>query len=188
VPYFQAAGIPYPPERFVLLGLKRERELQLYASGGGRPLAFVRSYAIRAASGALGPKLRWGDRQVREGVYTIESLNPNSDFHLSLRLDYPNDYDRARADEDGRRDLGGDIMIHGGAVSVGCLAVGDEAIEELFVLAFDAGWEDALVVLSPVDFRIGELPVDYAPPTAWTPALYATLREEIAKLPVAFAR
>src|SRR5262249_3522532 len=129
VPYFAAAGVPYPPARFLLLGLKEERELQLYAAGPGQAFAFIRSFAVLGASGGLGPKLREGDRQVPEGVYRIVYLNPNSVAHLSLALDYPNPFDRMHADEEGRESatLGGDIMIHGGSDSIGCLAVGDEA-------------------------------------------------------------
>ena len=65
--YFRAARVPYPPTRFVLLGLKQERELQLFAAGPDQQLAFVRTYPIYGASGVLGPKLREGDRQVPEG-------------------------------------------------------------------------------------------------------------------------
>ena len=53
-------------------------------------------YPVLGASGVLGPKLKEGDRQVPEGVYRVPELNPNSDFHLSLRLDYPNEFDRAQ--------------------------------------------------------------------------------------------
>src|SRR5262245_60196313 len=60
-PYFAAARVPYPPERFVLIGFKLERELHLLAFGPGRGLAFIRSYPILGASGTLGPKLREGD-------------------------------------------------------------------------------------------------------------------------------
>jgi murein L,D-transpeptidase YafK len=67
----------------------------------------------RVASGGLGPKLGAGDRQGPERIYAIESLNPNSLFHLSMRLNYPNEFDQMRAKQDGRSDLGGDIMIHG---------------------------------------------------------------------------
>jgi hypothetical protein len=74
-------------------------------------------------------------------------------------------------------------MIHGDSVSLGCLAIGDEAIEDLFVLAADAGWDDAIVMLSPVDFRKGGLPGDYHPPTAWTEALYSSLCTKINALP-----
>ena len=185
-PYFAAAGVPYPPERFALLGFKRERELHLLAAGPGQPLAVVRAYPILGASGELGPKLREGDRQVPEGIYRIDYLNPNSIAHLSLGLSYPNPYDRARAAEDGRDTLGSAIMIHGGVASVGCLAIGDRQAEELFVLAADAGWEDAVVVLSPVDFRRHSLPAgERTAPTRWTGDLYAQLRAELAPLPLA---
>ena len=187
LPFFAAAGVPYPPLRFLLLGLKQERALQLYAAGPVQPLAFIRSFAVLGASGGLGPKLREGDRQVPEGVYSIEYLNPNSISHLSLALGYPNEFDRLQAAEDGRENaiLGGDIMIHGGAGSIGCLAIGDQAAEELFVLAADAGWQQGTVVVSPVDFRRTELPADFQPPTPWADQLYAWLRNKLSALPLA---
>jgi hypothetical protein len=183
-PFFAAAGITYPPERFALLGFKLERELHLLAAGSGRDLTFIRSYAIQGMSGTLGPKLREGDGQVPEGIYTIVYLNPDSVAHLSLALSYPNDYDRARAAEDGRDSLGGDIMIHGGSTSIGCLAMGDEAAEELFVLAAEVGWEGSVVVLSPIDFRRTILPVDYRAQAPWVEDLYVRLRAELAGIPV----
>ena len=182
-PFFAAAGIAYPPERFVLLGFKRERELHLLVAGSGHDLTFIRSYPIHGMSGTLGPKLRQGDGQVPEGIYRIVYLNPNSVAHLSLALDYPNDYDRTRAAEDGRDTLGGDIMIHGGSMSSGCVAIGDEAAEELFVLAADAGWRDAVVVLSPVDFRRSVLPVGYRAPAGWVDDLYVRLRAALDHFP-----
>jgi hypothetical protein len=183
-PFFAAAGIAYPPERFVLLGFKLEREVHLLASGSGRDLTFIRSYPIEGMSGTLGPKLREGDGQVPEGIYTIVYLNPDSVAHLSLALSYPNDYDRARAAEDGRDTLGGDIMIHGGSMSIGCLAMGDEAAEELFVLAAEAGWEGSVVVLSPVDFRRNILPIDYRVQAVWVEDLYLRLRAALERFPV----
>jgi murein L,D-transpeptidase YafK len=135
-------------------------------------------------SGTLGPKLRQGDRQVPEGIYSIVYLNPNSVAHLSLALSYPNDYDRARAAEDGRDTLGGDIMIHGGSMSVGCLAIGDDAAEDLFVLAAESDRKDAVVVLSPIDFRRNVLPVDYDTQPAWVEDLYARLRGALDEFPV----
>lgn len=184
LPFFAAAGVSYPPARFLLLALKQERELQLYAAGRAQRLAFVRSFAIRGASGGLGPKLREGDRQVPEGVYSIVYLNPNSVAHLALALGYPNEFDRAHAAEDGRESaiLGGDIMIHGGSGSIGCLAVGDQAAEDLFILAADSDWESAVVVVSPVDFRRADLPDGFVPPTPWAPRLYVWLRAELATL------
>jgi murein L,D-transpeptidase YafK len=185
LPFFTAASIPYPPTRFLLLGLKRERELQLYAAGPAQGLAFIRSFQILGASGDLGPKLRDGDRQVPEGVYRVVYLNPNSTAHLSLAVSYPNDFDRLHAEEDGREAavLGGDIMIHGGSDSVGCLAIGDRAAEDLFVLAADAGWEQAVIVISPVDFRRTTLPAAYHPSSSWVNQLYAWLRSTLDALP-----
>jgi hypothetical protein len=187
-PFFAAAGIEYPPQRFALLGFKLERELHLLASGSGRDLTLIRSYPIQGMSGTLGPKLRQGDGQVPEGIYTIVYLNPNSVAHLSLALSYPNDYDRARAAEDGRDTLGGDIMIHGGSTSSGCLAMGDEAAEELFVVAAESGWKEAVVVLSPVDFRRNILPVEYRAQPAWVEDLYGRLRAELERFPVGPSR
>jgi len=181
VPWFTVAGVAYPPPAIVLVGLKQERELQVYAADALGAWQFVRKYPIWAASGGLGPKLAEGDLQVPEGFYHVELLNPFSRHHLSLRLSYPNDFDRARGEEDGRTDLGGDIMIHGGHASAGCLAMGDTAAEELFVLAFDVGMENVEVVLSPTDFRFAKLPALDVPP--WTGQLYAELRDALARLP-----
>ena len=182
-PVFEEARVSYPPASVLLVGLKQERVLDVYARGKGRELVFIRRYPVLGASGAAGPKLREGDRQVPEGVYAIEELNPNSRFHLSLRVGYPNAFDRARAKEDGRSGLGGDIMIHGGSSSEGCLAIGDKAVEELFVLAADCGLANTRLVLSPVDFRKRELPLSCWNRAAWTEELYDSIRIELAGLP-----
>jgi len=182
-PHFERAGVPYPPARVVLLGVKDEKTLHVFAAAPGGELRCITSYPILAASGGPGPKLRRGDRQVPEGVYRVESLNPNSLYHLSLRLNYPNEFDRAMAAADGRTDLGGDIMIHGSTGSVGCLAMGDPASEDLFVLAAETGLENITVVLAPSDPRATE--AFQSPPNApsWLPTLHAAIREAAANLP-----
>jgi hypothetical protein len=182
-PYFAVAGLAYPPSRVVLAGLKYERELLVYAAGAGGVMRYVRRYPVLAASGRLGPKLAQGDRQVPEGLYRIESLNPNSRYHLSLRIGYPNAFDLERAALDARDDLGGDIMIHGAAASSGCLAVGDEAAEDLFVLAADVTPEHVDVILSPVDFRARALPLSDGPTAPWVDDLYRDIRRALADLP-----
>jgi hypothetical protein len=181
-PAFARAGVAYPPRAVTLVGLKREARLQVYAGPRPDAQAFIASYPILAASGGPGPKLREGDGQVPEGVYGIESLNPNSQFHLSLRVSYPNAADRRRGAADGRRRLGGDIMIHGNAVSIGCLAMGDVVAEELFVLAADTGLPGIAVVLAPHDLRREPAPVGPGLP-AWAPALYADVAAALARLP-----
>ena len=180
-PYFETARVTYPPPRLVLVGLKGERRLEVYAADSGGKMRPIRAYPILAASGVAGPKLREGDRQVPEGIYRIELLNPNSRFHLSLRVGYPNEFDRRMAAADGRAKLGSDIMIHGSNVSVGCLAMGDEAAEDLFVLAADTGIEKISVILAPHDFRTLGRATSQNP--LWLPALYDEIAAALAELP-----
>ncbi len=184
-PALDAAGIAWPPCRIVLVGLKAEKRLELYAANApDAPLGFVKSWPILAASGSAGPKLRQGDRQVPEGLYRIESLNPNSRFHLAARINYPNAADRARAAAEGRSDLGGDIMIHGSNVSAGCLAMGDPAAEEIFVLIALAGRDNVEVILAPHDFRLRPAGPDLPPGAPdWTAGLYDEIRAALAGLP-----
>ncbi len=182
-PLFLRAGAVYPPARIGLVGLKTEKRLELYAPSGSGTWSFIKEYPILAASGKIGPKLREGDLQVPEGVYGVDFLNPNSRFHLSIRVSYPNAFDRLQAGREGRKNLGGDIMIHGKNVSIGCIAVGDEAAEELFVLAARTGRENVKVIISPVDFRIRELPALETPLPGWTSELYAQIRRELSFFP-----
>jgi murein L,D-transpeptidase YafK len=184
-PHFAKQKIAYPPGELTFVGLKEEKILEVYAKSGTNDFKLIRSYPILAASGVAGPKLREGDRQVPEGIYRIELLNPNSSYHLSMRIGYPNAFDRAQAAKEGRTKLGGDIMIHGRAKSIGCLAMGDEAAEDLFVLAADTGIEKITVILAPVDFRTGKIVPAKAKLPAWTTELYPLIRTRLAELPVA---
>ena len=177
---FRRAGIAFPPARVVLLGLKDERRLEVYAGPAEGSLRLIATYPILAASGGPGPKLREGDRQVPEGVYALELLNPNSRFHVSLRVGYPSEFDRRMAAHDGRTNLGGDIMIHGGAASIGCLAMGDPAAEDLFILAAAAGIENVTIVLAPLDLRREPLPPGLR--GGWRDELYATIRARLMEL------
>jgi hypothetical protein len=180
LPWFEQAKVAYPPPRLALLGFKAEKRLEVWAEKEAAWIR-IRSYPILAASGIAGPKLREGDYQVPEGFYRINFLNPNSRFHLSMQINYPNDYDSQRAEEEQRTDLGGDIFIHGKAVSVGCLAMGDEAIEELFVLVATIGLDNVTVILAPQqDMQTVELKKPVPP---WLPELYAEIRQTLAAFP-----
>jgi murein L,D-transpeptidase YafK len=181
-PFFHDSGIIYPPAHVVLVALKQERLLEVYAADNART-NFVRRFPILAASGGPGPKLRQGDQQVPEGFYAIESLNPNSAYHVALRLNYPNAVDRLRATKDGRTQLGGDIMIHGKSVSIGCLAMGDQAAEDLFTLAADVGLRNVTVISSPIDFRRHQQIPGNPQLPAWTSELYAGIAQQLNRLP-----
>ncbi len=131
---FKAAGVEYPPPELYLRAFKHERQLEVWAGAPGKPLTKVKTYPFCAASGVLGPKRQEGDLQVPEGFYTIDLFNPTSAFHLSIRVSYPNESDRIL----GRRPLGGAIMVHGNCVSIGCIAIQDGPIEELYLMTLDA--------------------------------------------------
>ena len=184
-PFFAATRVAYPPQRLVFACLKDDAVLEVYAAASvNGELRFVRSLPVLAASGGPGPKLREGDGQVPEGVYAIELLNPTSRYHLSLRVGYPNDFDRRMAQRDGRTQLGGDIMIHGSNVSIGCLAMGDEAAEDLFVLAARTGLKKISVVIAPTDFRAHpQAAAPKQPEPAWLPDLYAEIERALAECP-----
>lgn len=134
---FHERGIRYPAADVFLRIFKRERSLELWVRpADDQQYSLLKTYAICALAGELGPKRRMGDAQVPEGFYQIDFFNPTSDFHLSLHLDYPNRYDRMRADE--KVNLGGEIFIHGGCNSAGCLALTDAGIKELYWIAVEA--------------------------------------------------
>lgn len=122
-----------PGSRLYLRIFKKEHLLEAWLEKGGRFHLF-KTYPICTWSGRLGPKIREGGMQSPEGFYFLKpnSLNPNSSFHLSFNLGFPNAYDRIK----GR--TGSYLMIHGNCVSVGCYAMTDGVIEKLWVLAVSA--------------------------------------------------
>ncbi|MBZ0185428.1 MAG: hypothetical protein K8F91_04175 [Candidatus Obscuribacterales bacterium] len=185
VPYFDYAGIEYPPEKLVLIGLKEEKLLFLFVPDKNGRMKQVRCYPIIGTSGVAGPKLKQGDKQIPEGFYKIFAFYPNSIAHLGLRVDYPNAADRAHARADGRGDLGGDILIHGSYWSTGCLAMGNVAIEELFVLAHDTGLKNIELILAPCNLTSRSAEVDFESQPSWLPELYKELQEALYRYPFA---
>ena len=179
--YFAKSKVSYPPREVIFIALKQEMKLELWARDSGE-FRFIRDYHIKAASGVAGPKLRQGDRQVPEGIYHITKLDPNSHYHLSMKLNYPNEFDLLHARHEGRANPGSNILIHGKAASIGCLAMGDEAIEELFVLTTQVGAENIKVVIAPHDPRTYPLNADSEKDPEWIPELYSAISREIKAL------
>lgn len=110
---------------------KDEKRLELFIRDrtSGK-FALFRSYDIAGTSGVPGPKLAEGDLQVPEGFYHVpkEAMKPDSQFHLAFNIGFPNEYDLAH------RRTGTFIMVHGGHQSIGCLAMTDPVIEEIYTL------------------------------------------------------
>lgn len=138
-------GLSYPPQNLFLRAFKQEQILEVWAGQDDQPLSLLLTLPFTASSGTAGPKRREGDRQIPEGCYVIERFNPESKFHLSMGLNYPNDSDRHFANPEAP---GSDIFIHGSDRSIGCIAIGDEPIEKLFVLTRD--WQDSFHTRIPV--------------------------------------
>ena len=131
---------------------KEEAILELWLERSGRYERFE-TYPICRWSGELGPKLKEGDGQSPEGFYEVrlESLNPNSRYHLSFNLGFPNAFDRAHAR------TGSYLMVHGGCSSVGCYAMTNPGIDEIYRLteaALQAGQDAVAVHIFP--FRMTE--------------------------------
>ncbi|MBP7283895.1 MAG: L,D-transpeptidase family protein [Leptospiraceae bacterium] len=152
IPIFKKDNIVYPPENLTLVAFKEEQVLEVWTLSQGRPV-LIKKYPFTTTSGKMGPKLFRGDGQIPEGFYKIEALNPNSAFYLSLKINYPNEFDLEKAKEDNRNDPGDNIFIHGKDKSIGCIAIGDEAIEELFVLAAKTPRNRLDVVLFPYNMK-----------------------------------
>lgn len=175
--FCKKAGVAYPPERLIFIAYKNELRIDLLVPQDGT-YRLVHSWPVLAASGWPGPKLREGDGQVPEGFYRFALLNPNSRFHLSLRVNYPNTEDVARGAAEGvlPQNLGSDIMVHGGAMSSGCLAVGDPGVEEIFLLVARVGLDRAELLIVPDEHMQTE---DERP---WVRDLYARLRTRLQEL------
>jgi len=134
---YRERGIRYPAAEVYVRVFKTERTMEVWVRPQDRDrFELLKAYRICAMAGGVGPKKRRGDQQVPEGFYNISTFNPASSYHLSLRINYPNQRDEA-ANFRGL-DLGGDIYIHGGCRSEGCLAMTDEGIDELYWIALTA--------------------------------------------------
>ncbi len=168
--------------RLRMVAYKQEQMLELWEQDEQETWHLRKSWPFTGFSGELGPKLREGDRQIPEGVYWVLSLNPNSRYHLSVELDYPNAFDRKWAEHEGRFSPGSDIFIHGKAVTVGCIPIGDSAIEELFLILALAGFENTEVVLAPNDLR-QHPPPDLKDPPRWLGEKYARITSRLLELP-----
>jgi murein L,D-transpeptidase YafK len=113
---------------------KEESELEVWKQDTTGHFQIVKTYPVCRWSGDLGPKQHEGDRQAPEGFYTITpvQMNPNSNYYLSINTGFPNSFDKAN-DRDGTF-----LMIHGECLSIGCFAMTDAQIAEIYALAREA--------------------------------------------------
>lgn len=176
---FKKAGVSYPPRDIALLAFKKEQTIQLWAKDEHKFWRYIHNYRMTAFSGRLGPKLREHDLQIPEGIYRLTTLNPFSSMHLSMMINYPNDFDRIQAAKDGRKNLGGNIFLHGKSFSVGCLAVGDRAIDQLFLLTKRVGLSHVKLIIAPNDLRQSKPATNSFAQPRWLPALYKNISQSL---------
>ncbi len=132
---FNHKNLNYQGYQLFLRAFKKEGKLEVWIKPKGESkYQLLTVYDVCSSSGRLGPKRREGDRQVPEGVYHISHFNPQSNFYLSLGLNYPNKSDKLL----GHTNPGSAIYIHGDCVTIGCLPMTDDKIKELYILAVEA--------------------------------------------------
>ena len=132
----RVSGIDPDNHEIYIRGFKQEAILEVWARNrGADKFLRVAAYPFCAKAGTLGPKRRQGDEQIPEGLYELSEFNPSSNYLLSLKVSYPNLADRRR---EGEHDLGGQIFIHGGCQTIGCIPITDDRIKELYVMAVQA--------------------------------------------------
>lgn len=134
--YFEDKNISFSQFRMFLRAFKKEQILEVWIQEKDREtFQLLHTYDFCTTSGVLGPKRKEGDLQIPEGVYYINHFNPQSNFHLSLGINYPNASDKILSHA---TKPGGSIYIHGNCVTIGCIPITDDKIKELYVIAVEA--------------------------------------------------
>lgn len=163
---FAKKGLQWPAKYVYIRSFKYDAQLEVWVKNDAKEqYKLFKTYRVCMQSGTMGPKRFQGDYQVPEGFYYINEFNPNSNYHLSLGLNYPNASDRILSDS---LRPGGDIYIHGSCVSVGCIPVTDDQIEEIYIIASyaKANGEDFIPVhVFPVKYNVKKS-ADYLNTTA----------------------
>ncbi|MFC0282879.1 L,D-transpeptidase family protein [Camelimonas abortus] len=123
-----------PSAPVLLRVFKREAELEVWKQRSDGRYALLKTFPVCRWSGQLGPKRRTGDRQTPEGFYEIrpQQMNPRSAYHLSFNVGFPNAYDRAHGY------TGSYLMVHGACSSMGCYAMTDAGVQEIYALLREA--------------------------------------------------
>ncbi len=158
---FKTKGLEWPARHIYVRSFKYDSQLEVWVKNDRKePYKLFKTYRVCALAGSLGPKRMQGDYQVPEGFYYINEFNARSNYYLSLGLNYPNASDKILSD---LAQPGGDIYIHGSCVTVGCIPITDQQIDELYILAAhakNAGQDFIPVHIFPIRYN-NKKSVDY---------------------------
>lgn len=151
---FLLAGLQWPAKQMYIRSFKYDSQLEVWVRGNSSDaFKLFKTFKVCAMAGSLGPKRMEGDYQVPEGFYYINEFNPKSSYHLSLGINYPNASDKVLSD---LTKPGGEIYIHGSCLTVGCIPIQNNQIEELYILAAHAktqGQDFIPVHIFPIKFN-----------------------------------
>jgi murein L,D-transpeptidase YafK len=154
---FAAKGLKWPAKYIYIRSFKYDSQLEVWVKNDIKdPFQLFKTYKVCALAGTLGPKRMAGDFQVPEGFYYINEFNPQSNYYLSLGISYPNASDRILSDS---LEPGGGIFIHGSCVTVGCIPLTDQQIDEVYILAAhakDLGQDFIPAHIFPVRFNVAK--------------------------------
>ena len=152
---FEAKKLAWPAKYLYIRSFKYDSQLEVWVKNDVKEqFQLFKTYKVCALAGTLGPKRMEGDYQVPEGFYYINQFNPKSNYYLSLGINYPNVSDKVLSDS---LRPGSEIFIHGSCVTVGCIPIRDEQIDELYILAAyakDQGQDFIPVHIFPVRFNV----------------------------------
>ena len=151
---FEKANLQWPPKQVYLRSFKYDSQLEVWVRNNSKEVfKLFKTYKVCALSGAMGPKRIEGDYQVPEGFYCINEFRPNSTYHLALGINYPNASDLLLSDS---LKPGNEIYIHGNCITVGCIPLQNDPIEELYLLTTQAknSGEDFIPIhIFPIKFN-----------------------------------
>ncbi|MES1220000.1 MAG: L,D-transpeptidase family protein, partial [Bacteroidota bacterium] len=152
---FESKHLKWPAKYIYIRSFKYDSQMEVWVKNEIKePFKLFKTYKVCALAGSLGPKRMRDDYQVPEGFYYINEFNPQSTYYLSLGLNYPNASDRILSDT---YQPGGDIYIHGSCVTVGCIPLTDNQIDELYILAAhakDMGQDFIPVHIFPIRYNV----------------------------------
>ncbi len=133
---FLQKGLTYPAKNIFIRVFKFDQQFEVWARNNANDtFTLVKEFKVCVQSGKVGPKRVENDRQVPEGFYFLDEYKYNSNYWLSMLVSYPNYSDLIKGDKE---HPGGEIYVHGSCVTVGCLPMTDEGIEEIYALAMQA--------------------------------------------------
>lgn len=130
---FARKGLIWPAREVYIRSFKYDSQLEVWVrNNSSEPFKLFKTYSVCVMAGTIGPKRVEGDYQVPEGFYYVSLFNPRSEYHLSLKLNYPNESDKILSDQERSGD---GIYIHGNCVSVGCIPLQNDQIDEVYLIA-----------------------------------------------------